>query len=57
MRYVCGVTLVVSYAIDIGIFSCSKHTVRSDPKKETSVTKSSSEELRIVTEALSVVLR
>ena len=51
--------VLLSYylSIDMGIFSCSKHTVRSDPKKETSVTKSSSEELRIVTEALSVVLR
>ena len=43
--------------INMYIFSRSKHTVRNDSEKETSVTKSSSDELRIVTEALSVVLR
>ena len=35
----------------------SKHTVRNNPEKETSVTSSSPDELRVVTEALSVVLR
>ncbi len=38
-------------------FLLSKHTVRNNSEKETNLTSSSRDELRVVTEALSVVLR